>query len=160
MKFLWLRVVLLLFGLLIVSGCSLPAKLGGVVVTLTDYRPAAVDTQATLALHFRNENVFPIAIADTAGKLYLNGAYVGHFATKEAMGIPQLSTTDRNATLIIENSGYLQQLRTSATEAISYRMEISIHVELGEDKKKINAAFTGQIDRASLNAKPATEPKH
>jgi len=161
MKFLWLRVASLLVCLLIASGCSLPAKLGGVVVSLTDYRPASVDTQATLTLHFSNENIFPLAIAETSGKLYLNGTYVGHLAIKEAMGVAQLSTTNRNAVLFIENPAYIQQLRTSTTEpAISYRLEISMHVELTETKKKISKVFTGQIDHASLSAKPAAELKN
>jgi LEA14-like dessication related protein len=161
MKSLWLRAIPVLACLFIATSCNSSSKLGGVPVSLTEYRPTALETQAMLTLHFDNENVFPLAIADTVGKLYLNGTYVGHFGLKEPLGMPQLSTANRPAILFIENTAFLQELRSStSTPAISYRMEILMRLDVSEDKMKIKAVFSGQIDRTSLSAKPVAESKN
>jgi len=161
MKLHWFCVIPVLACLFVASGCHTSTKLGGVPVSLTAYHPTAVDTQAVLSLRFNNENVFPLAIANTVGKLYLNGTYVGHFGVKDPLGIPQLGTANRNSVLFIENTAFINQLRTSAaSSSISYRMEILMHLEVSEDKTKINAVFTGQIDPAALSAKPVAEPKN
>ena len=85
-------------------------KLGNLLVSITEYRPTALDTQARLKLRFSNENVFPLAIANTDGKLYLNGTYVGKIELREAVGVPSLGAVSHDATLRIENASFLQQI--------------------------------------------------
>jgi LEA14-like dessication related protein len=162
MKSLWLSVIPVVVAcLFLASGCHSSAKLGGVPVSIAQYRPTTLDTQASLTLRFNNENVFPLAIANMAGKLYLNDTYVGHFEIKDAMGVPQLGTAIRDTVLFIENPAYIRQLSTSASApSIPYRVEIQMNLEVSEEKAKIKAVFTGQIDQAALSAKPVAASKN
>jgi LEA14-like dessication related protein len=160
MKSLWLRVFPALACLFIVSSCNSSYKFVSIPVAITEYRPTALDTQATLTLRFTNENVFPLAFAKTSGKLYLHGTYVGHFEIKEAMGVQRLGSATRNTALFIENAAYVKQLRaTAATSTIPYRLETVMMVEISEEKSKIKTESSGQIDGASLGAAPAEELK-
>jgi len=155
MKLSWLRVVLLLTCLFAAAGCNSALKLGSVLVTVTEYRSTALATQARLKLRFSNENVFPLAIANTDGKLYLNGTYVGKIELKEAVGVPSLEAASHDATLHIENAAFLQELRATSAKTISYRLEILMVLDVDEDHEKIKTVSSGQIDASSLRAIPA-----
>ena len=161
MKSLWFRVIPVLACLFIASSCHSAGKLGGVLVGLTEYRPTTLDTQATLSLRFNNENVFPLGISKTTGKLYLNDTYIGHFEIKNAIGVPRLSAVNQTAVLFIENTAYIRQLRSSASAtSIAYRLEILLTLDISEERTEIKTKSSGQIDAASLSAKPADEHKN
>jgi LEA14-like dessication related protein len=158
MKSLWFKAIPLLTCLFLAAGCNSALQLGNVLVNIVEYRPTAVDTEARLTLRFTNENIFPIAIANTSGKLYLNGTYVGQFEVKEAMGLPQLGIVNRDTVLRIENTAFMQQLRgTASTPSISYRLESVMRLEVSEERTKIHTDSTGQIDGAALRTEPASK---
>ena len=160
MKSLWLKVLPLLICLLLAAGCGSAVKLSNVLVDIIEYHPTTSDTQAKLTLRFTNENVFPIAIAGTTSKLYLNGTYVGKIESSDPVGMPQLSATNRNVVLTIENTALIQQLRsTASTPSISYRLESTMRMQASEEKMKIRNVSNGQINAASLRAEPAITPK-
>ena len=143
---------------MLASGCGSASNLGNVLIDIVAYRPTKSDTQAELTLRFANENVFPLAISDISGKLYLNGTYVGKIENKNPIGIPQLSSLNRNVLLLIENPAFMQQLR-GGTAAISYRFESLLRLDVSEERMKIRGVSNGQIDSASLRTEPATESK-
>jgi len=154
MKSLWLKITILLTALLIVSGCG-STKLGNLIVDVVEYHPTTLASQARLTLRLTNENVFPVAIANTTGKLYLNNTYVGKIDGREPVGIPQLSTANREVTLLIENAAFIQQLRSSAsTQAIAYRLKSKMRLEVSEERINIDNVSSGQIDAAALRAEP------
>jgi LEA14-like dessication related protein len=159
MKPTWFSFVFVLTCLFAAAGCSTAIRLGNVLVTITEYQPTALDTQARLKLRFSNENVFPLAIANTDGKLYLNGTYVGKIELKEAVGVPSLEAVSHDAILHIENAAFLQQLRTASAKTISYRLEIKMLLEVDEDREKIVTASSGQIDATSLQAAAVEQKK-
>lgn len=159
MKPTWFRFAFILTCLFVAAGCSTALKLGSVLVSITEYQTTALDNQARLKLRFSNENVFPLAIANTDGKLYLNGTYVGKIELKEAVGVPSLEAVSHDAVLHIENAPFLHQLRTTSAKTISYRLEIKMMLDVEENKEKIVTASSGQIDAASLQAAAADQKK-
>jgi LEA14-like dessication related protein len=166
MKSLWLKVLPLLVCLLIASGCNSNTKLGDVLVDITGYQPVLGGNQAILTLRYTNENVFPIAIADTKGKLYLNGEYIGTVNQKTAVGIPQLNpatpqlnTATRQAELLIEHPEVLKIILAANSSSVTYRLESTLRIEASEDRIKIKTAYSGQLDATTLRAAPAPVPE-
>ena len=158
MKLSWLKVALILTSLFAITACNTALKLGNVLVTVSEYRSASLEPQARLKLRFTNENVFPLAIANTDGKLYFNGTYVGKIQLKEAVGVPSLGTVYHDATLRIENVALINQLRTATAKPIAYRLDVQMVLEVDEEHEMIKTASSGEIDSASLQTAPA-EPK-
>jgi LEA14-like dessication related protein len=159
MKPTWFNFAFILTCLFTAAGCGTALKLGNVLVSVTEYQATVLDTQARLKLRFSNENVFPLAIGNTEGKLFLNGAYVGKVELKEAVGVPSLEAVSRDALLHIENAALLHQLRTTSAKTISYRLEIKMLVDVDEEKERILTVSSGQIDAASLQAASAEQKK-
>jgi LEA14-like dessication related protein len=159
MKPTWFRIAFILSCLFVAAGCGTALKLGSVLVTITEYQPTAADAQARLKLRFSNENVFPLAIANTDGKLYLNGTYVGKIELKEAVGVPSLAAVSHEAILHIENAPLLRQLRTTTAKTISYRLEIKMLLDVDEEKEKIVTVSSGEIDATSVQAAASEQKK-
>ena len=159
MKSLWFKALPVLACLLIAAGCNSHTRLGNILVDITEYRSGQTDNQAQLTLRYTNENIFPIAIGGTTGKLYFNGEYIGKVEQNNAVGLQQLNTATRTGTLLIENPALLQKIRSSTASKVSYRLESNMRFDVGEEKMKIKTEYSGQIDANSLQAAPSVEKK-
>jgi LEA14-like dessication related protein len=160
MKSLWLKVFPFLACLLITAGCGSNVKLGNILVDITAYTPTTSENRAQLTIRYTNENIFPIAISETFGKLYLNNEYVGKVTQNEPIGIPQLRDATRTATLVIEKPEVLKKALGSTNASIAYRLESTLRFEVSEDHSKITTAYSGQLETASLRAAPTPEKKN
>lgn len=151
MKFPWLKALFALsFCFFLLPACSSHNKIGNVLVDLAGCVPAGQATQLTLTLRYNNENVFAIAIGETEGKLYLNNEYVGSYRHSSPVGIPQLMSVTREATLTVENPAVLERVRGAS--AVAYRLESVMRMEVSEDKSRLKSVVTGQLDGAALSA--------
>jgi hypothetical protein len=160
MKSFWLKALPLLACLLIAAGCGSGAKLGNITIDVTSYTPTPLENQAQLILRYTNENIFPIAIGETKAKLYLNSEYVGMVSQDNPVGIPQLNTATRPATLVIEKPEIVQKILSSSATSVAYRLESTMRLEVSEDRSKIQTVYSGQLEVASFRAAPVPDKKN
>ena len=142
---------------LLFSACqNKTAQLGEISVTIVDLQPAGatlLESRAVLTLRFVNENITPFGFAGTSHKLYLNGTYVGKAVNQEPFGLPPLSTTTRNVTLMLENIALVQQvLAMRGQTAVSYRLDSVIFTKEGDDELKLPTQTKGTLDLQALGA--------
>jgi LEA14-like dessication related protein len=156
MKFPRLLPLLAACTLLFAACQSNSAKLGEISVTIVDLQPAGgtlLESRAVLTLRFVNENIRPFGFSGTTHKLYLNGTYVGKAVNREPFGLPPLSTTTRDVTLMLENIALVQQvLAMRGQTAISYRLDSVIFTKEGDDELKLPTQTKGTLDLQSLGA--------
>jgi len=158
MKLTWLKFVSFCVGVLLLAGCSTDLHLGGISITVTDFKPISatlLETQAALTLRYSNENVVPIAFSGGTHKLYLNGTYVGKSVSKEPLGLPSLNTATQTVTVYLENLAIIQKAQSMGQNStISYRLESVLHVEAGEAYDTLKVVSSGQLDLAAFTARP------
>ncbi|MFA5264411.1 MAG: LEA type 2 family protein [Opitutaceae bacterium] len=146
----FLFVVISLFG---ISGCA-TIKMGGVVVSVADIKPADPSPQgmmATLTIDYANENVVSIGISQGIHKLYLNDTYVGSSVNVDPIGLPQMATSKQSVPFHIEKADYVRKLAAGASNhAVPYRIVTHLRSYSGEDKVEFNTANTGMIDLSPL----------
>ncbi|MFT3868636.1 MAG: hypothetical protein QM715_09065 [Nibricoccus sp.] len=152
MKTPWLKALSLVSFCLFLAACSSANRIGNVLIDLTDCAPTAQEAEFKVTLRYNNENVFAIAVASTAGKLYLNDEYIGAFTNPTPVGIPQLTSLSREGVLKVENPAALQRIRNSSASAASYRLESIMRMEVSDDKSRLKSVTNGQLDLASLRA--------
>jgi len=148
----WLCASVLLF-----TGCqNIQSKLGEITVTVVDLKPAGgtlLESQAVLTLRFVNENIMPFGFTGTTHKLYLNGTYVGKAVNNQSFGLPPLSTTTRDVTLMLENLALVQQvLAMRGKTTISYRLDSVIITREGDNDLKMPVKTQGTLDLQALGA--------
>jgi len=157
MKISWLKIIPLLACLVIASACNSRVKLGNLHVDVTGYQTLPSPNRAKLILRYTNENIFPIAIAETEGKFYLKGTYIGKVEQKNPVGMPAVSTVSRPAVLLIEKPELLQSLLADGAPTLSYELKSTMRMEFDETKEKMKSYFSGQLDAANLRAAPVSE---
>lgn len=150
MKSPWLKVLLALSFCFLLPACSSHNKIGNVLIDIAGCAPAEEASQLKLTLRFNNENVFPIAIAETSGKLYLNNEYVGSYRHAAAVGIPQVMSITREVTLAVENPAVIARVRGAS--AVAYRLESVMRMEVSDDKSRLRSVVNGQLEGSALRA--------
>lgn len=140
---------------LLFAGCQSDNKrLGAISVSVVDLKPAGatlLEARAVLTLRFINENITPFGISGSTHKLYFNDTYVGTAVNNEPFGLPLLSTTTHDVTLLMENLALIQQvLALRDQQTVSYRLESVIFTTIGNDDLKLVTRNSGKLDLQSL----------
>jgi LEA14-like dessication related protein len=95
----------------------------------------------------------PFGFSGTTHKLYLNGTYVGKAVNNQAFGLPPLSTTTRDVTLMLENLALVQQvIAMRGKTTISYRLDSVIITREGDNDLKMPVKTQGTLDLQALGA--------
>jgi LEA14-like dessication related protein len=153
MKQLLASFLIVALSLFCLSGCS-SIKLGGVVVSIVDFKPAAPSPkgmQATASMSFANENVIAIGITEATHKLYLDGTYVGKAIVNDAIGLPQMTNAKQVITFQIEKADFVRQLATKgAGKAVPYRIVSELRSVSGEDRVEIQTSNLGTVDLSAF----------
>ena len=151
-KSLPLFVVLVLAIGVLFSGCNTVVRPDSVNVSVANLKATsltATETQMTMTLRFTSESLNAFGFAGSSHKLYLNGGYVGRAVSKTPVGLPPLSTTTQDITLIIENGALMRQL-ASGGAIVKYRLESVLYTQTGDDETKTKSSFDGTIDLRGL----------
>lgn len=138
----------------LLGGCGVDFKLSGIQVNAIEVKQVSsttLETQVTLVLRYTNENVVPIAAANTIHKLYLNGKYVGKAVSDKPVGMPPTGTVTQETTFMLENIALLNQLKQIAEkQTASYKLESRIRVQSGEEENEYRTSSEGAIDLRPL----------
>ncbi|MBS0663929.1 MAG: hypothetical protein JSR48_11750 [Verrucomicrobia bacterium] len=136
------------------SGCSSTARPDGINVSVADLKAAnstVFETQLILTLRYTSESLNAFGFSGSSHKLYLNGSYVGKAVSNTPIGLPPLSTTTQDVTLILENAALVRQLIALQNEpVVRYRLESVLFTTAGEDDMKIKGTTEGTIDLRGL----------
>jgi len=149
--------ILTLAGALAFSGCQTRYKISGIAIALTDLQPTAASSatgnhrRAVMTLRFFNDNIMPVAFAETTHKLYLEGNYVGLATNRQAVGIPPAGNVEREVFIEIEKPQVLSQLASqSHSGSVNYRLVSTMRYRRGNETEHIPVQSRGQIDLSSL----------
>ncbi|MDB6169968.1 MAG: Water Stress and Hypersensitive response domain protein [Verrucomicrobia bacterium] len=145
---------LTLGGLL--GGCATSVRPDSILVSVADLKPAsatATETRVVMTLRFTSESLNAFGFSGSAHKLYLNGGYVGRAVSDQPIGLPPMSSSTHDVTLVLENAAVMKQLlalRGSST--VPYRLETTLFTKTGDDEQRIKSKFEGTIDLRALQA--------
>ncbi|KXU34416.1 hypothetical protein AXK12_00440 [Cephaloticoccus capnophilus] len=149
--------ILALLGGLSFSGCQTRYKISGIAIAVTDLQPTAASTatgnhrRAVMTLRFFNDNIMPVAFAETKHKLYLEGNYVGLATNRQALGIPPAGNVEREVFVEIEKPQVLRQLAERGLSGpVNYRLVTTMRYRLGNETEHIPVQSRGQIDLTAL----------
>jgi LEA14-like dessication related protein len=144
----------LLGGGMLLAGCSMAPKLGGVTVSIAGIRPAgaaAGHDRAILTLRFTSENVNAIAFSASTHKLYLNGSYVGKAESDQPIGLQPLVSVTQDVTVIFENPAVVRQaMATHDRPPASYRLESVLRFFDNEEKFQFKSQSDGSLSLQAL----------
>ncbi len=148
---------ILVLGLsLLLTGCNSVDKSGGITVTVADLKAidsSLLETQVTMTLRYTSESLNAFGFSGSSHKLYFNGAYIGRAVSHTPIGLPPLSTTTRDVTLIIENSALVKQLLSMQGQTTaSYRLESVLFMTSGDTDIKVKTDSDGVLDLHGLQA--------
>jgi LEA14-like dessication related protein len=149
-KLLALNAALFLAVAALFSGCLTTVDVSNVYVEVASYQPTQNPRQGQVTLRYVNDNIYPLAIKKTSGSLYLDGKFVGRFSLNAPVGVPQLTTVNHTATVNVENERLIDKLSTSSEPMVSYRLDVTLHVDLGEERNEYKDSRKGQISTASF----------
>ncbi|WP_156469187.1 LEA type 2 family protein [Cephaloticoccus primus] len=145
-----------LLGCLVFSGCQTRYKISGIAIALNDIQPTAASTatgnhrRAVMTLRFFNDNIMPVAFAETTHKLYLNGSLIGASTNTQALGIPPAGNTDREVFIEIDKPQVLRQLADAGERIVEYRLVSTVRYRVGNESERIPVQSRGQVDISAL----------
>jgi len=139
------------------SGCQTRYKISGIAIAVTDLQPTAASSSTgnhrriVMTLRFFNDNIMPVAFAETTHKLYLDGTYVGVATNRQALGLPPAGNVEREVFIEIEKPQVLQQIAArSGAGPVNYRLASNIRYRAGNEAENIPVQSRGQIDLSTL----------
>ncbi len=136
------------------AGCSSATRPDSINVTVADLKAAnstVFETQLIVTLRYTSESLNAFGFSGSSHKLYLNGSYVGKAVSNTPIGLPPLSTTTQDVTLILENASLVKQLIALQNEpVVRYRLESVLYTTAGEDEMKVKGTSEGTIDLRGL----------
>lgn len=142
-----------LLGLLM-NGCSSHGPVGGINVSVVDFRPidaSLLESNAKLTLRYTNENIAPLGFSGSHHKLYLNGSYVGTAVNDKPFGLPPLSSETQDVTIHLENLSLIKQLvAVRDRQSIAYRLDSVLFQTIGDEKSQVKTSFQGALDLRAL----------
>jgi LEA14-like dessication related protein len=140
----------------LLSGCNSVDKSGGISVTVVDLKPldaSLLETQVLMTLRYTSESLNPVGFSGSSHKLYFNGAYIGRAVSHTPLGLPPLSTTTRDVTLVIENAALVKQvLAMQGRATASYRLESVLFLTSGDTDLKVKTDSEGTLDLRGLQS--------
>lgn len=140
----------------ILSGCTTPVKPDSVSVTVADVKMAdatVMETRVVVSLRFTSESLNPFGFSGSSHKLFFNGQYVGRAVNNQPFGMPPLSTTMQDVTLVLENTALLKQaLSMRNNPVVKYRLESVLFSTRGDDDMKLKTSSEGTLDLSALEA--------
>ncbi len=138
------------------TGCNSVDKSGGITVTVADLKSAdasLMETRVVMTLRYTSESLNAFGFSGSSHKLYFNGAYIGRAVSHTPIGLPPLSTTTRDVTLVIENAALVKQLLALQDRATAnYRLESVLFMTSGDTDIKVLSNSEGTIDLRGLEA--------
>jgi LEA14-like dessication related protein len=148
---------LLVLGLSVFfGGCNSVDKSGGISVSVVDLKPldaSLLETQVLMTLRYTSESLNPVGFSGSTHKLYFNGAYIGRAVSHAPLGLPPLSTTTRDVTLMIENSALVKQVLAMQGQAVAnYRLESVLFLTSGDTDLKVKTDSEGTLDLRGLQS--------
>lgn len=120
-------------------------------VKAVEIRLPANGGQPQLYLQYYNENIFPLAIASSEHKVYLNDRYIGTASSKVPVGIPQLNTA--NADMPIRPRDEAAGVQLQASKSVRYRIETVLRMDVSGQDMKIKTSSTGTVPVSAEAAK-------
>lgn len=142
---------LVCLGLLSFAGCLSTPKINSINVGIVELKPGANADQISVVLFYSNENVIPIAIAETSHKLYINGKLLGKSEDLNPVGLPPARVTHQTVTLLVKDKALLQSLIASAdAQSASYRIESRLTIMSGEEEMLAKPSSNGSVDLRPL----------
>lgn len=132
------------------GGCATARHLGGVTVSLVEFRPSEaslLENKAELTVRYTNETISPLGFSSSRHKLFLNGEHVGQVVSDRPFGVPPVSSVTHDVTLDIENVAQVRQLLAGGpSQTVSYRLESELFQTVYEEKYEIKTRAEGVID--------------
>lgn len=140
---------------LVFTGCTSVAKLNGISVVVTGFRPAEESspaaTHAIMSLKFVSENVNATALTGSSHRLFLNGHYAGKAENTAPVGLAPQGVVMQDVTLELEKPETVRLALSVSSEA-SYRLESVLHYTEGEDQQRVKTSYEGKIDLHGLES--------
>jgi LEA14-like dessication related protein len=149
-------VPLLLFSLLgagaFLPGCTSPAKVSGITVSVDGFRlvaAAPVQTRVIMILRFTSEDVNAVAFSSSSYKLYLNGHYIGKAANDTPIGLPAMGSGTMEVTVVFDKPDLVKQIAHEQPKA-KYRLESVLRAIDSEENFEIKTISDGSVDVREL----------
>jgi len=140
----------------VLTGCTTGVKPDSITVSVADLKAAdatVLETRLTATLRFTSESLNAFGFSGSSHKLYLNGTYVGRAVSNTPIGLPPLSTTTHDVTLVLENAALVKQLLAARDNpVVNYRLETVLFTTSGEDEMRVKGTAEGTIDLRALQA--------